>query len=94
MTHEKRQRGMTLIEDPFLEEASANGTTAVKTQWHLAADPMSIDTVWVGFLGGNDAPTFETDTPFDVDGVRYKVRIDFGVAAMDWRGLYADKGAS
>jgi hypothetical protein len=60
--------------------------------WYLAADPSAIDTVELCFLGGNRVPYLETRDGWQVDGVEYKVRIEFGVKALDWRGLYMNDG--
>lgn len=50
-------------------------------------------TVVVYFLEGNEQPYMETKTGWSVDGVEYKVRIDAGAKAMDWRGLVKNAGA-
>ena len=34
----------------------------------------------------------EMQAGWTVDGVEYKVRIDAGAKAMDWRGLYKNAG--
>lgn len=50
-------------------------------------------TVTVFFLNGVQAPYLETKTGWTVDGIEYKVRIDAGAKAMDWRGLVKNAGA-
>ena len=59
-------------------------------QWYLAADKGK--TVTVYFLNGIQTPYLETKQGWSVDGVEYKVRIDVGAKAMDWRGLYQNDG--
>ena len=65
--------------------------------WFLAADPMDIPTVEIGFLDGREEPEVLTqDHPtsgslFTNDRITYKVRHVYGGAAMDWRGLYKAK---
>jgi hypothetical protein len=54
--------------------------------WYLAAQKGK--TVTVFFLNGVQAPYMETKQGWTVDGVEYKVRIDVGAKALDWRGLY------
>jgi hypothetical protein len=34
----------------------------------------------------------ESKEGWNVEGVEYKVRIDCGAKAMDWRGLYCNNG--
>jgi hypothetical protein len=64
----------------------SNSTTA----WFLAA--MKNKTVRVFFLNGQQRPYLETKQGWTVDGVEYKVRIDAGAKAVDWRGLYNNAG--
>ena len=61
------------------------------SSWFLAADPALTDTIEVSYLDGNEEPYLDEKQGWNVDGVEYKVRIDAGVKALHWRGLY--KGA-
>lgn len=63
------------------------------TRFYLFADPNDAPVIEVAFLDGNDKPYLELQNGFDVDGARYKVRLDFGVAAIDWRGAVTGAGA-
>ncbi|EGO4420677.1 TPA: hypothetical protein LAN07_000390 [Escherichia coli] len=47
----------------------------------------------VAYLDGIDTPYLEEQEGFTVDGVAWKVRIDAGVAALDYRGLLKSSGA-
>jgi hypothetical protein len=58
--------------------------------WYLAARKGR--TVKVFFLGGIQRPYFETKAGWSVDGTEYKVRIDAGAKAVDWKGLYYNYG--
>ena len=64
------------------------------TQWFFAADPNVIDTIEVGFVGGQVNPAlFIQDQPlfglnFTQDVISYKVRHEYGAAVIDYRGLY------
>ena len=49
-------------------------------------------TVTVFFLNGIQRPYLETRDGWKVDGVEYKVRIDAGAKALDYRGLYMNDG--
>jgi hypothetical protein len=46
----------------------------------------------VFFLGGIQRPYFEIQNGWTVDGTEYKVRIDAGAKAVDWKGLYYNNG--
>ena len=50
-------------------------------------------TVVVFFLNGVQKPYMETRDGWSVDGVEYKVRIDCGAKALDWRGMVKNAGA-
>ncbi len=61
-----------------------------KAAWYLAAAQGR--TVTVYFLDGQQRPYMEIQQGWEVDGVEYKVRIDAGAKAVDWRGLYYNAG--
>lgn len=63
------------------------------TNWHLVADPAQIDTIEYAYLEGQEGPYTETEQGFDVDGMRVKVRMDFGASAIDHRGFFRNPGA-
>lgn len=63
------------------------------TSWYLFADPMQAPAIEVAFLDGVQEPYLELQNGFDVDGARYKVRLDYGVAGIDWRPAYRNPGA-
>ncbi len=64
------------------------------SQWFLAADPREIDTIEIGFVGGQVNPAlFIQDQPnvganFTQDALTYKIRHEYGGAVVDYRGLY------
>nr|WP_143558999.1 prohead protease/major capsid protein fusion protein [Sporomusa sphaeroides] len=60
--------------------------------YYFATAPGFIDTIEVAFLNGEDTPYIETQPGFEVDGITYKVRSEFGVKALDFRGLYKNPG--
>ena len=70
---------LTLLVEPRLTNA---------TQWYLAADPAQIDTIEYAYLEGAPGAQVETSVDFEVDAIMIKVRLDFGVAAIDLRGVY------
>lgn len=55
-------------------------------KWYLFAAPADAPVFEVAFLDGNDTPFLDQEEGFTVDGTRYKVRLDYGVAAIDYRG--------
>ena len=72
------------VGEPRLDDAST-------TAWYLAAGQGS-DTIEVAYLNGVDTPYMEQQQGFTSDGVATKVRIDAGVAPLDFRGLVKSNG--
>ena len=62
--------------------------------WYLVASPSMIDTVEVAFLNGQQSPVIEQQPGWNIDGMEYKVRIDFGVWLYEYRGMYKNAGAA
>jgi phage major head subunit gpT-like protein len=64
-------------------------------EWYLVADPRMVDTVEIGFVGGQVNPTLLVqDQPlyglnFTQDVISYKVRHEYGGAVVDYRGFYS-----
>jgi ATP-dependent protease ClpP protease subunit len=73
--------------------ADARLDTASTTSWYGAANPSMYDTIEVAYLDGNQAPTLEQQAGWGVDGVEFKVRLDAGVKALDYRTLAKNAGA-
>ena len=63
------------------------------SQWHVVADPASTDGLEYALLEGEDGPQTITEQGFDVDGVRIRVRHDFGGGWVDWRSWFRNPGA-
>lgn len=77
-------RTLELIVDPRLPVGNA---------WYIAADPAAFDGLEYAHLEGAEGPQIVTENGFDVDGVRVRVRLDFGAGFADWRGWYRNPGA-
>lgn len=63
------------------------------TRCYSFADPMEAPTLEVAFLDGNQEPFLEQQSGFTVDGTKFKVRLDYGVGAIDYRGAVTSAGA-
>lgn len=62
------------------------------TRRYSFADPSVAPVIEVAFLDGASAPFIEMQRGFDVDGTQYKVRLDYGVGAIDYRGAVTNEG--
>lgn len=61
--------------------------------WHMAADPNTIDTIEYSFLDGEGELFTSQREGFEIDGMQIKARMVFGAKALDWRGFYKNPGA-
>lgn len=68
-----------IITEPRLDDKS-------DTTWYMAS-AKGTDTIEVAYLNGVDTPYIDQQEGFTSDGVTTKVRIDAGVAPVDYRGL-------
>lgn len=73
-----------IIAEPRLDDAS-------EKDWYMASRQGS-DTIEVAYLNGIDVPYIDQLEGFTSDGVTTKVRIDAGVAPVDYRGLLKVSG--
>ena len=69
-------------------------TSTATYPWYLAADPSIADTITVFGLNGETRPTTtsEPSSIGEAQGIKYQVIGDFGIAAIDWRGLFLNTG--
>jgi len=63
------------------------------TRRYMFADPNDAPVIEVAFLDGIQEPYIETKDGWSVDGAELKVRGDFGVGAIDYRGAVTNAGA-
>lgn len=62
------------------------------SRWYMLADPAVAPVLEVVFLDGQESPEIEVEEGFDYDGVRWRVRHDYGVGATDFRGAVTNAG--
>lgn len=74
------------IDSPYLSATSA-------TRFYLLADPSLYPVFAVGFIDGQEAPRIESEQSFGFDGIQMKVILDYGTAALDFRGAVTCAGA-
>jgi ATP-dependent protease ClpP protease subunit len=80
------RNAFTVVSDPYLDGISA-------TAWYLFANPADVAAFEVVFLDGNQTPFVDDMIDFDTDAMKFKIRLDYGVAIGDWRGGYKNEGA-
>ena len=80
------RNAFSLIVDAELDDYS-------ETAYYVAANPADIDTIEVTYLNGNQQPILESQVGFDFLGIKWRIIDDFGVTALDYRGLAKNAGA-
>ena len=77
------QLNLEVLATPYL---SGNG-------WYLFSDPADAEAFEVAFLDGVQEPFIDEEVEFMTDAMNMKVRLDYAVAAIDWRAGYRNPGA-
>lgn len=63
------------------------------TRWYLVSDPVTTEGLEYSYLQGEEGPQIETKQGFEIDGMAFKVRLDFGAAFLEHRGWFRNAGA-
>lgn len=63
------------------------------TAYYAFADKDTAPAIEVAFLNGMMEPFTDSDQAWRTDGTEWKVRHDYGVAAVNWRGAVKNNGA-
>ena len=61
--------------------------------WFVFADPALAQAVVIAFLNGKEDPRLEQRDGWNVEGVEYKVALDFDAGWIDYRPAYRNPGA-
>ena len=69
-----------------IADARIDGDTNA-TNWFMLASPSMFDGIEVAFLNGVETPYLDQRDGFSIDGTEFKVRLDYGVAPLDWRTI-------
>lgn len=63
------------------------------TYYWMFTNPNVNPVIEVSFLNGVQTPFMEMQEGFTVDGTKWKIRLDYGVGAVDYRGVVRSAGA-
>jgi hypothetical protein len=63
------------------------------TAWYLFADPAVLPVLEYAYLSSAQGPQMASREGWDVLGMEFRVVLDFGAGAIDWRGAYRNAGA-
>ena len=79
--------------NPFQNKLEVVVDPRLQTAWYVVADPAEVDGLEYAYLEGAAGTQITTDLGLDFDGVRFRVRLDFGGGFVDWRGWSKNNGA-
>lgn len=86
----REKYGLVPVVAPELEDATLGGTA---TNWFLSADPTVFPTPFIRItLDGGEPPMVDEKPGWERDEMQFKVRVDFTVAAVGWRGMVKSTG--
>lgn len=83
-----------IVRGAFDVIADARLDLASTTGYYLIADKSRFDGVQVAFLEGRQLPFLDQKELWDVDAMEWKVRLECGAAAADWRTLQRSTGTT
>ncbi|WP_238366275.1 prohead protease/major capsid protein fusion protein [Mesobacterium pallidum] len=73
---------LTLLVEPRITDES----------WYLFADPAALPVLEYSYLSSAQGPQMASREGWDVLGMEFRVVLDFGCGAVDWRGAYLNPG--
>jgi pyruvoyl-dependent arginine decarboxylase (PvlArgDC) len=80
--------------NPFAGEMTAIGDANLTgTRFYMLADPSQLANYIYGYLAGDEGPRTDVRAGFEIDGVEFKISLDFAVGAIDYRGGVTGAGA-
>lgn len=78
--------------NPFQNKLEVVVDPRLSNAWYIVAPPAEVDGLEYAYLEGNAGPQITSEVGFDVDGVRFRVHLDFGAGFVDWRGWFKNPG--
>lgn len=73
---------LTLLVEPRIRDG----------RWYLFADPATLPVLEYAYLAGAQGPQMSSREGWGVQGMEFRVVLDFGCGAIDWRGAYLNEG--
>lgn len=78
--------------NPFQGKLEVITDPRISDAWYVISDPAEIDGLEYAYLEGAVGPQITSEVGFDTDGIRFRVRLDYGAGFVDWRGWHKNAG--
>lgn len=81
---------LQVVQTPWIN--SLAGTNA--KPWFMVTDPGTSKSIQVDYLNGQETPTFRRSEPSGQLGFVWDIWLDWGITAVDYRGIYKNPGVA
>ena len=81
---------LQVIQSPWLNTLSGEKAKP----WFMVTDPGSSKSIQVDYLNGQETPTFRRSEPAGSLGFVWDIWLDWGITAVDYRGIYKNPGVA
>lgn len=79
------RNSLDIVVDTALDDINANA-------WYIAAAKNQVEGIEISYLNGNKTPILESKDSFDTLARSFRMYLDFGIAALDYRGFVKNTG--
>lgn len=79
---------LQVVQSPWINSLAGSGAKP----WFMVADPGSSKSIQVDYLNGQETPTFRRSEPAGQLGFVWDIWLDWGITAVDYRGIYKNPG--
>lgn len=79
------RNSLDIVVDTALDDINANA-------WYIAAAKNQVEGIEISYLNGNKTPILESKDSFDTLARSFRMYLDFGIAALDYRGFVKNAG--
>ncbi len=79
------RNSLDIVVDTALDDINADA-------WYIAAAKNQVEGIEISYLNGNKTPILESKDSFDTLARSFRMYLDFGIAALDYRGFVKNAG--
>ena len=79
------RNSMTVVVDSALDDIDEDA-------WYIGATKGQVAGIEINYLRGNQTPVLESKAAWDTLGMNFRMYLDFGIKALDYRGFVKNAG--